>query len=133
MAGGGDGGRLRGKITGRRRGGSRLSALGARPSGPSQEQRAEKRELPKKLPLSRRADRSRYATAPAPRGARWIFPAARHRVHTFTFSIFPFTTTRATWRLGFQVRRVLLLACETLFPKVTPLSHTKQRLRLMAI
>ena len=32
-----------------------------------------------------------------------------------------------------KTRRVLLLACETLFPKDTPFSHEKQRLRLMAM
>src|SRR6185503_9334060 len=65
----------------------------------------------------------RYATT-APRGARWIFPACRQRVHTLILVIFPSTTTRATWRFGFQTRRVRLFACETLFPWATPLSHT---------
>ena len=45
----------------------------------------------------------------------------------------PKFATRATWRLGFQMRRVRLFAWETLFPNATPLSHTKQRLRLMDI
>jgi hypothetical protein len=54
------------------------------------------------------------------RGARWTFPAERHRVHTFTRWIFPSITTRTTWRFGFQMRRVLLFACETLFPNATP-------------
>ena len=43
---------------------------------------------------------------------------------TLILMILPSAWMRATWRLGFQVRRVLLFACETLFPKATPLSHT---------
>src|SRR5512142_239632 len=62
----------------------------------------------------------RHATAACPRGARLILPAFRQRVHTFTFSIFPSTTVRTTCRFGFHVRRVLLFACDTLFPNATP-------------
>ena len=62
-----------------------------------------------------------YATAAAPRGARFTLPAFMQRVQTFTFSILPSMTVRITWRFGFQVRRVLLLACETLLPNATPL------------
>ena len=58
-----------------------------------------------------------------PRGARWIFPALRQRVQILIFVTLPSMRMRATWRLGFQTRRVLLFACETLFPKATPLSH----------
>src|SRR5215207_3035015 len=71
---------------------------------------------------------SRHATC-TPRGARGTFPAFKHRVHTFTFVILPSTSVRTTCRFGFHVRRVLLFACETLLPKVTPLSQWKQRLR----
>jgi hypothetical protein len=63
-----------------------------------------------------------YATT-APRGARCTFPACKHRAHTFTRWIFPSMTTRTTWRFGFQMRRVLLFACETLFPNATPRLH----------
>ncbi|CAA9359797.1 MAG: hypothetical protein AVDCRST_MAG40-3405 [uncultured Gemmatimonadaceae bacterium] len=48
-------------------------------------------------------------------------PAFRQLVHTFTLMTFPSARVRITWRLGFQVRRVLLFACETLLPKATPL------------
>ncbi len=59
-----------------------------------------------------------------PRGARWILPALRQRVQTLIFVILPSIRIRATWRFGFQTRRTLLFACETLFPKVTPFLHT---------
>src|SRR5262249_13526002 len=64
------------------------------------------------------------ATA-CPRGARLILPAARHRVQTFTFWILPSTMVRTTCRFGFHVRRVLLLACDTLLPNATPLPQVK--------
>src|SRR5579863_3624596 len=77
--------------------------------------------------------RRRSATRATPRGARCTLPAWRQRVHTFTLVIVPSTTTRATCRLGFQTRRVRLLACDTLLPKATPRSHMKQRFRLICL
>lgn len=60
-----------------------------------------------------------YATA-LPRGALTIFPADRQEVQTLTLITFPPISIRATCRFGFQVRRVLLFACDTLFPNATP-------------
>ena len=46
-------------------------------------------------------------------------------MQTFTFVILPSTRVRTTCRFGFHVRRVLLFACETLFPKATPFWQRK--------
>jgi hypothetical protein len=56
-----------------------------------------------------------HATA-APRGARVILPAFRHRVQTFTLVGFPSISTRATWRFGFHDRRTFVFECDRLFP-----------------
>src|SRR5687767_4182373 len=80
-----------------------------------------KRGAPKSSPPRPVERRLAYQAAAVPRGARLTFPAERHRVQTFTFTIFPLSsTTRTTWRFGFQTRRVLLLAWETLLPNATP-------------
>src|SRR5689334_15857793 len=82
-----------------------------------EDDRCDRKKGSPKAPLKgwHHAERSRHATA-VPRGARLTLPAFRQRVQTFTFSIFPSTTVRTTWRFGFQMRRVLLLACDTLLP-----------------
>ena len=85
-----------------------------------------------KAPRSCRASprcRCHHARAACPRGARFTLPAFRQRVQTFTFSTFPSISVLTTCRFGFQVRRVLLLACETLLPYATPLPQLKQRFR----
>src|SRR5689334_20281548 len=75
-------------------------------------------------PLLRAANGMSNHAAATPRGARLILPAARQRVQTFTFTVLPFSSsTRATCRFGFQVRRVALLACERLLPNATPFLH----------
>ena len=85
-----------------------------------------KKGAPRGSPF-RRFKKHGHATT-APRGARWTLPACKHRAQTFTRWIRPSITTRTTWRFGFQMRRVLLLAWETLFPTIGPLpvtSHTR--------
>ena len=83
-----------------------------------------KKGSPKAPPIRARSRVERGITPPpVPRGARLILPAFRQRVQTLTFSILPSTRVRTTCRFGFHVRRVLLLACETLLPNATPLSQ----------
>ena len=94
---------------------------GIPPSAVYRQKKGEPQGLPSHNPD--RGSNSAQTVAACPRGARRTLFAFRQRVQTFTFVILPSCTTRTTCKLGFQVRRVLLLACDTLLPKVTPLSQ----------
>src|SRR5690242_12033296 len=86
--------------------------------------RAQKKRELRELPVLLAVSGVRDHAAATPRGARLILPAARQRVQTFTFTVLPFSSsTRATCKFGFQVRRVALLACERLLPNATPFLH----------
>ena len=69
--------------------------------------------------------RKTYASACTIGGARLIFPAEMHRVHTRTRRRSPFSSTILTvWRFGNHRRFVLLWAWLTLLPVAGPFPHT---------
>jgi hypothetical protein len=60
-----------------------------------------------------------------------ILPDFMQRVHTFIRPLPPAGSwTRTGCKLGLKRRRVLLFACETLFPNCGPLPHTSHRLAI---
>ena len=89
-------------------------------SGCSRPSRATWRGIwPKTTPVSTRSTGRGCRSCRRPRRASaWSCSAPGRRPSAGPASV------RTTWRLGFQVRRVLLFACETLLPKVTPLLQT---------